>query len=297
MSPPQVSVVIVTWNSGPVIGDCLRSLQATLPPLSWELTVVDNASADNTVEVVRSVAPDARLVVNPTNRGLPAANNQGLRASTGAVYLICNPDVIFEPGAIATLIDVMARRGRAGWVVPRLAYEDGTTQTSVGDLPTLPEALLGRQATRFRRSSSRTTGYWWDDWSYDEECRIGRSHEAAYLVRRQAVDEVGLQDERYVLDWEGFDWTDRFRRAGWETWLAPTATVIHLGGASIRQVQYRWVMSTHRGMYLYFSDRRPKVWKPVLALTIGARALLKMALVGARVPMYQWAHRDRRTTA
>ncbi len=147
MSRPPVSVVIVTWNSAPVIEGCLLSLLHQLPA-DAELIVVDNASRDDTVAVVRQVAPRANVVVNTTNRGLAAANNQGMVTATGERFLICNPDVVFAPGALAAMVDVMDRHDRAAWVVPRLMYEDGTLQTSVGDLPTLSEALLGRQVAR-----------------------------------------------------------------------------------------------------------------------------------------------------
>ena len=290
---PLVSVVVVTWNSSTVVEGCLSSLRDTIAPLPWDVTVVDNGSTDSTPGKVRAIAPEARLIENETNRGLAAANNQGISGTRGRYVLICNPDVIFRPGAISAMVDLLERRPRCGWVVARLVYEDGAIQTSAGDLPTIKDALLGRQADRRRQPGIRA-GFWWDGWSHDEEVQVGRGHEAAYMVRRVAVDEVGLQDERYVLDWEGIDWTERFRRAGWETWFAPDAEVVHLGGDSIRQVPIRWIVSQHRGMYRYFSDRRPALWKPILAAAFGARAAAKAGATVVGLPMYQWAHRDRR---
>lgn len=285
-----ISVVIVTWNSAGVVGDCIRSLYRTAGELIGELTVIDNGSVDDTVAEVRAAAPDGRVIVNRTNRGLPAANNQGIRASNARFLLICNPDVVFRPGAVELMAQLLERRPEAGWVVPRLLHEDGTLQTSAGDLPRVRDALTGRQATR-HRSRGEPGGFWWDGWDHARERAVGRGHEAAYMVKRSAVDQVGLQDERYVLDWEGIDWTERFRRAGWQIWLAPGAEVVHLGGASIRRVPFRWIVSSHRGMYMYFSDRRPPVWRPVLAAAFGARAAFKLAMAAAGLPMYQLAHR------
>ena len=183
---------------------------------------------------------------------------------------------------------VMDRHPKAGWVVPRLLHEDGSLQTSAGDLPTLTETLLGRQAAR-RRSGGSTSGFWWDGWAHDQERQIGRGHECAYLVRRAAIDAVGLQDERYFLDWEGVDWSERFRRGGWETWLAPEAEVVHHGGTSIRQVPVRSTLLAHWGMFLYFSSRRPWFWTPPLAIAFGVRAMTKIGLLAAGVPMYRLA--------
>ncbi|MGI8751454.1 MAG: glycosyltransferase family 2 protein [Acidimicrobiales bacterium] len=282
-------MIVVTWNSKDVVEGCLRSIVDEPPNPPWEIIVVDNGSIDGTVDVVRRLAPSTRVIANPTNRGLAAANNQGLVAAEGSRLLICNPDVVFAPGAIDALDAALARHPKAGWVIPRLRYEDGRLQTSAGDLPSLAQAVFGRQVGR-RRSAGIPRGFWWDGWPHDEERAVGRGHEAAYLIRRQAVAEIGLQDEHYVLDWEGFDWTDRLRKAGWEVWLAPDANVVHLGGASIRQVPVRWVVSQHRGMYRYFSRRRPPWWRPGLAVVFGLRAMLKLSVLRAGMPLYQWAH-------
>ena len=295
MSAADVTAVVVTWNSAAVIGECLASIRSSTPAgLTVDVVVVDNGSSDDTLAVVEATAPGTRVMANRHNRGLPAANNQALAASDSPFVLICNPDVRLRPGSVAALLDVLNRRPRAGWVVPRLLYEDGRVQTSVGDLPSLTDAVLGRQVARRRARRGRRATFWQDGAHPEEETRIARGHEAAYLVRRSAVDAVGGQDERYVLDWEGFDWADRFTRAGWEIWFTPAAEIVHLGGTSIRQVPFRWIASQHRGMYRYFADRRPLPWRPFLAALFAARAGLKMALVGAKVPMYEWAHRGRR---
>jgi GT2 family glycosyltransferase len=286
---PDVSLVTVTWNSASVIEQFLDSLAAGCGRLACELIVVDNASSDSTVEIARSKMPDAKVIANADNRGLAAANNQGLALARAPLIAISNPDVVFHPGALESMAATLARRPRAGWVVPRMLYESGAVHTSAGRLPTLADAILGRIVARWL--SRNRESLWMDGWAHDEEREIERGHEAFYMVRREAVDEVGGQDERFVLDWEGPDWMDRFRRSGWEIWLCPDAEVVHLGGASIRQVPLRWIMSTHRGMYYYFSDRRPAGWKPVLAAVFATRGLLKAAMAMARLPMYEWAHR------
>jgi N-acetylglucosaminyl-diphospho-decaprenol L-rhamnosyltransferase len=283
--------VIVTWNSSDVILDCLESLKANPPSAPWEAIVVDNGSTDGTVELVGRSAPWVRVIANRTNRGLAAANNQGMLAARGDLLLISNPDVRFEPGAVETLVDVMVRRPRAAWVVPRLRYPDGAIQTSAGDLPTLMDALAGRQVQRRRYRDRPTAGAWWESWSHDTERRIGRGHECAYLVRRAAVEEVGLQDEEYRLDWEGVDWTARFRDAGWEIWFTPAAEAIHQGGASVRKAPVRWIIGSHRGMYRYFAARKPAALRPFLVAVIAARAAAKLAAVAVGVPMYERAHR------
>jgi N-acetylglucosaminyl-diphospho-decaprenol L-rhamnosyltransferase len=299
----NVSAVVVTWNCRDAAVQCVQSLVGA----DAEIIVVDNGSTDGTVDAVRTAgsarapgsaragsapapAGSVRVIANRTNRGLAAANNQGIVAATGDALLISNPDVVWGGGAVDAMVDVLRRRPRAAWVVPRLRYPDGAGMTSAGELPTLREALLGRQLAR-RAGRGSGAGVWWDGWAHDAERRIGRGHESAYLVRRAAVSEVGLQDERYRLDWEGVEWTRRMRSAGWEVWFTPAASVVHLGGVSIRQVPYRWVAWSHLGMYRYFADELPAVARPALAVAVGVRAALKAAGLLAGVDLYERAHR------
>jgi len=285
---PRLSVVIVNWNAGPALEACLRSIIEHPPSVLFEVIVVDNASTDGSAEEVARAHPSTRLIANRANRGLAAANNQGIVAARAEAILLSNPDVLFGPGAIDGMLATLHRHPRAAIVVPRLLYEDGSLHTSVGDLPTLREALAGRQAQR-RSAGSGASGFWWDEWAHDEERRVGRGHEAAYLVARRAVEEVGLQDERYFLDWEGIDWTARMAEAGWEVWFTPDAEVIHLGGVSIRQVPFRWIVRSHRGIYRYFATRHP-TWRPWLAPLLASRAAVKLA-AAAVTDVYERGHR------
>ncbi len=283
-----VSVVIVNWNSRDAVLGCLRALAEHSPDGGCEVVVVDNGSVDGSVEAIRRSFPSVRVIANSQNRGLPAANNQGIAATSAPFVLIANPDTIVQPGAVDAMVDVLNRHDRAAFAIPRLLYEDGELQVSAGEIPTFFEAILGR---RFQRRVSNTSGYWWDGWAHDEERAIGRGHEACYLVRRRAIEEVGLQDEAYVLDWEGTDWTARMRDAGWQIWFCPKAEVIHLGGVSIRQVQARWIISSHRGMYRFYRSRRPAALRPFIAATIAARAATKLIGSRLRLTTYEHGHR------
>jgi N-acetylglucosaminyl-diphospho-decaprenol L-rhamnosyltransferase len=288
---PEVSVVIVSWNSGDDLLACLRSLEANPPSVAWEAIVVDNGSSDGSIARVREELPWARVIANRRNRGLAAANNQGLLASRAPVAVISNPDVLYGPGSVDALLDLLGRRERAAFAVARLRDLDGAVQTSAGDLPSIAEALLGQRASRARGGHDQ--GMWWHGWSHDVERPIGRGAEACYAVRRQSVAEFGLQDERFVLDWEGVEWSARAREAGWEVWFCPRAVVTHAGGTSLGQAQSRWIVSTHLGMYRYFAPRISPGARPVLALAVLIRALAKLGAVTAGARLYDRAHRAR----
>lgn len=288
-----MSVVIVTWNSGADVLSCLRSLSENPPSGGWEAIVVDNGSSDGSITRVRKELPWVRLIVNRSNRGLAAANNQGIVSSRAPFILISNPDVIYRPGAIDALIDLLERRRRAAFAVAKLEHVDGALQASAGDLPSISEALLGRRLTNSRRRNG-PSGVWWHGWSHDEEREVGHGAEACYLVRREAIGEIGLQDERFVLDWEGLDWSARARDAGWQVWFCPAASVVHIGGVSLKQVPGRWIASTHVGMYLYLRRRLHPSLRPLLAAAIAVRAFAKLAFVTAGGSVYELSHHGRR---
>jgi len=182
---PCVSVVVVTWNSRDAVLDCLDALRANPPSVPWEAVIVDNASTDGTVDAIRHAAPWARVMANIDNRGLAAANNQDIAAGTAPLVLIANPDTTVKPGAVDALATVLARQPRAAFAIPRLRHPDGGLHVSAGDLPTLRDALLGRQVQRLRRQRGR--GFWWDGWAHDEERRIGRGHAGAKGGRATAT--------------------------------------------------------------------------------------------------------------
>lgn len=287
---PEVSLVIVTWNSGDDLLRCLRSLEQNPPTPDWEAIVVDNGSTDGSIAAAQAEFPWLRVIANGRNRGLAAANNQGIVASTAPFVLISNPDVLYSPGAIDALLDLLSRRPRAAFAVARLQGPAGELQTSAGDLPRLSEALVGKSLGS--RIGDRTrSGMWWDGWAHDEERPIGHGAEACYLVRRNAIADIGLQDERFVLDWEGVDWSARAAEAGWEVWFCPAAAVTHVGGRSVTRAGARWMASTHLGMYLYFRRRLPVVFRPVLASIVACRCLAKLAAVAAGIGVYELGQR------
>lgn len=286
---PQISVVIVNWNAGDELLACLSTLREHPPSRPWEVIVVDNASSDGSADGVRREFPWVRLIENSDNRGLAAANNQAMLLARGQWIVVSNPDVLYQSGAIDALVDLLQRRPRAAFAFARLINTDGSPQTSAGSLPRLREAVLGRQVIR-RRARAEGEGFWWDGWAHDREQRIGHGLEACYAVRREALIQIGPQDERFWLDWEGIDWCARGDALGWEAWFCPEAEVVHLGGASIRKAELRWVVASHRGMYHYFAKRWSPSARPLLAALFSARGVAKGVAVLAGGRMYDRAH-------
>jgi GT2 family glycosyltransferase len=223
---PDVGVVVVTHNAVPWIERCLDSIRGE------EVVVVDNGSTDGTVEVVREQLPEA-LVIEQENAGLAAGWNAGIRRTGGRYVLVLNADAWLTDGALRRLVSYADDHPDAAIVGPRLLNPDGSLQRSVRGFPTLWRLateyfFLRKLAPRSRALNAFYAGGFGHDEAREADFLMG----ACMLVRRQAIDQVGLLDEAFFLFSEETDWAYRFREAGWKVLFFPGAECVHVGGAS-----------------------------------------------------------------
>jgi N-acetylglucosaminyl-diphospho-decaprenol L-rhamnosyltransferase len=229
----DAAVVVVTYDALPWVEQCLESV-AGVPTV-----VVDNGSRDGTVELVRRRFPDVR-VIESENRGLGAGWNTGIRATESRYVLILNADAWMAEGALGRLVAFADTRPKAAVVGPRLLNTDGTLQRSVRGYPT-----PWRLATEYfflRKLAPRTAAlnaFYAGGFDHDEVQEVEVVMGACMLVRREAIDDVGLLDEDFFLFSEETDWCYRFRRAGWSVVFFPGAECFHVRGASHAGRLYR----------------------------------------------------------
>lgn len=248
-----VAVLVVTWNSAAVLPDFLASLPAAMAGVDWRLVVADNDSADDTVAVLRALAPDATLVQTGRNAGYAAGINAALDAAArweGGVgaAMVCNPDIRMGEGCARLLLDdlgaPLADGSRVGVSVPVLYEEDGTLVRSLrrepGVLRALGEAVIGnRRAGRFPLLGELVT----DPAAYTAPTRADWATGALMALSRECLDACGRWDESFFLYSEETEYCLRARDAGFATRLAPRAGAVHLGGDS--QVSpYLWTLLT-----------------------------------------------------
>ncbi|HWH55440.1 MAG TPA: glycosyltransferase family 2 protein [Gaiellaceae bacterium] len=223
---PDVSVVVVTYNSRDWIERCLESVRGN------ETIVVDNGSADGTVELVREKFPEAR-VVEQENVGMGAGNNTGMRLASGRYYLLLNSDAWVLGDAIERLVEFADAHPDAAVVGPRLLNPDGSLQRSARSFPTLWRLSTEYLFLRKLAPRSRALNAFYEGgFAHDEVRSVDWLFGACLLVRRDAADEVGLFDEDFFMFSEETDWCYRFRQAGWQVYFFPGAEVVHVGGAS-----------------------------------------------------------------
>lgn len=235
----DVAVVVVTFDALPWIERCLRSVAA------YPVVVVDNGSSDGTPEVVRERFRDVELVPFE-NRGLAAGWNEGIRRTRGDYVLILNADAWALDDGVARLVAFADEHPAAAVVGPRLVNLDGSLQRSVRGFPTLwrlatEYLFLRKLAPRSELLNAFYAGGFAHDRPREAEFVMG----ACMLVRRAAIDEVGLLDEDFFLFSEETDWCFRFVRAGWKVLFTPDAQFAHVGGASHRGRMFREQVKGH----------------------------------------------------
>lgn len=295
---PSVSIVIVSWNTREILRDCLRSIIEDAGPVSYEVIVVDNASADDSVEMVRREFPDVRLIENADNRGFAAANNQGIAVAEGRYVLLLNSDTIVLDQAIAKTVAFADARPDAGIVGCRVLNGDRTLQPTCFMYPSLFNMLLSSTYLYKLWPKSRLFGReqmtWWQR---DDVREVDVVTGCFMLVRREAIDQIGVMDERFFMYAEETDWCYRFKEAGWKVLFTPAGEIIHLGGQSSNRVRVEmtvqlrlsilhFIRKHHCGIYhwlacqlvlLFFVLRIP-AWLVVYAVGRERREMAKSKL-------------------
>ena len=259
----MLSAVVVSWNVREPLRACLAALRAEGSGCLGEVFVVDNASSDGTAAMVAAEFPEAHLVRNPENAGFARACNQAMRQATGAYICLLNPDAEVCPGALGGLVAFMDAHPRAGAAGPRLLNPDGSLQPNGGPFPGLAATFL--RATRVSSLRRRwfERRFLWGREGFEREARVDQVSGACLVLRRGALDAVGMLDEGYFLYYEEVDWLLRARRLGWETWYVPSACVIHRWGASTKQLPDAALRHLADSQRRYFTKHAPPLLRPL----------------------------------
>jgi len=240
----RLSIIIVTWNVREQVRDCLLSLDVAHLPDDWEVILLDNASQDETVAMVRADFPTVHLIASEENLGFGAGNNRAAAHARGDYLLLLNPDTLVSQKAILTLLDFMDAHPRAGACSSQLHLPDGSPQPyTFGKDPKLGYLL--------RRGWQRLVhGRMLHDWDLDFPQQMPWVSGAAMLVRREAWEEVGGFDEGFFMYFEDNDLCLRMRERGWEIWYNPDVSIIHLGGQSAQHMAFSG--RTYQQSLIYF---------------------------------------------
>jgi N-acetylglucosaminyl-diphospho-decaprenol L-rhamnosyltransferase len=225
----KLVIVVVSYNTASLLANCLRSIPDGAGSITHVVVVVDNASTDGSAQMVAEQFPGIRLICNTDNVGFARANNQAIRTTQSEYVLLLNSDTIARPDALAGLVRFMDQWPQAGAAGPRLLRPDGKPQPYAFGGDPRPGYLLARAANRllFRR--------YLHDWATEAVQEVDWVSGACMLVRRAAIEQIGLLDEKMFMYFEDNEWCFRLRRADWQVYYNPQVAITHLGGQSARR--------------------------------------------------------------
>ena len=265
----MISILIANWNTRELLRACLLSLRENLRDIDHEIIVVDNASHDESAQMVRDEFPEVCLLVNDQNEGYARANNQAFELSRGEWVWLLNSDTEIFPNAAQELLKMFEQSdsgkstqsstrysAKIGAVASALIdARDGTIQGSCRTFPS-PRALW-TEATNLQKifKRSRKFGFYrYGDWSMKTAREIEQPMTSSLLVRRAAIEDVGgLFDEQFPIFFNDVDLCFRLQQRGWKIVFCPQSRVKHWGGASTNQNKPAMIRESHRAMEAFYA--------------------------------------------
>ena len=229
---PDITIVLVNYNTGHLLDRLFSTLAAARGNLKIQTIVVDNASRDHSVEILRSKYPAVELIENTINVGFGRANNQAVPRMRGRYLLLLNTDAFVSPDTLGKTVSFMDLNSRCGILGVKLVGEDGSLQPSCRFFPTpwnvfLAANGLGRYFPHTRLVDDMS-------WDHDRHRQCDWVPGCYYLVRREVIDQIGLFDPKFFLYYEEVDHCRRAHQAGWNVTYYANTEVEHIGGESAK---------------------------------------------------------------
>lgn len=230
----DLSIVIVSFNTKEILADCLKSVKIAIKNLEAEVYVVDNNSSDATAEMVSANFPWVKLIANKENLGFAKANNQALKKSKGKYILVLNPDTTVPADALTKMIDFMEKHQDVGVSTCKIELAiGGLDKDARRHFPTPWRAFTHFSGlSKIFKGSKLFDQYYVGYKSPDEQQELDACVGAFMMVRKSAMDKVGLFDEDFFFYGEDLDWCWRFREKGYKIIYTPIAKIMHYKGAS-----------------------------------------------------------------
>lgn len=252
----QTSVIIVNYNAGRFLSDCVRSVLASTVPV--EVIVVDNRSSDNSVDFLRRDLPGEdrlKIIENKENLGFAKANNIALPFAQGDYVLFLNPDCLIQPDTLARMLTVMEKHPQAGMAGCLIRNPDGSEQAGCRRAVPTPWWTFVRLTglCKFSKYHPKLNSFVQKDTPLPTEpTEIEAISGAFMLVRRSALEKVGPLDEGYFMHCEDLDWCMRFRQSGFPILFVPDVEILHVGGVSSASRPALVEYYKHRGMVRFY---------------------------------------------
>jgi N-acetylglucosaminyl-diphospho-decaprenol L-rhamnosyltransferase len=271
------AAVVVNYETGPLLTQCVRSILADTSAGEPELVVVDNGSSDDSIARLQRELPQVLVVHAPGNVGYARGVNLGTAATRAPVVAVLNADTELGVGTAAALLDRLDRDERVGAIGPRVCNTDGSDYPSARSVPSVVDAVGHGVLGLFRPRNRFTRRYRQLDADPARPRSVDWLSGAAIWLRRRALDDVGGWDERYFMYMEDIDLCARLSAAGWQIVYDPGGRVHHVQGASTSRRPYRMLLEHHRSAWRYATTRFTG-WRRILLPFTACYLVLRAAL-------------------
>ena len=232
----ELSICIVNWNVRELLKACLNSIFNNTKGISFEVIVVDNASSDGSVDMVRKEFPQVKLIANGSNAGFTRANNQALKIAQGRYVMFLNPDTELKGNSLATMVNFMHAHKDCAALGPKLLNSDGSLQRSCKTFPSLISMLFNALFLDSIFPRSKVFGghfmAWWD---FNHTREVDQPMGSALMVKKEVLDSAGWFDENIFIWFDEVDLCYRIKKAGWKIYFTPDAQIIHHLSRSFKQ--------------------------------------------------------------
>lgn len=288
---PDLSIAMVSLNCRGVLEDCLDSLRESDPALTHEIILVDNGSADGTLELVRAQYPEVQVVENAENLGFLKGTNQGIRLSRGRFVLWLNPDTILRPDSLTQMTDFLNAHPKAGIVGPKVLNADGSFQPQCKRGMPTPAASLAYYAKldRVFPNSPVLGQYLLRHLPEDAANPVDAVSGSCLMARRDVVDDIGLLDEDLKQWGEDIEWCVRAKKHGWEVWYNPASVITHLKGQGGRHsMPYQAARDMHYTMWVFYQKYFQAQSSPATSAAVWAGIQASLFAALARI----WTQRS-----
>lgn len=249
----DISIIIVSYNTKDITLRCIRSIYHYTEKTSIEIIVIDNASRDGSVDAIRREFKEVLIIENKDNLGFSKANNIGIKQAKGEYICLVNSDIELIENTFDMMYEFMEKNPSIGVAGPKTVNKDQRISPNVKRLPTLwncfcDSFFLSKALSRFPLFEGREV----KNFNFNEQKNIEVLAGCFMLIRRQALNEVGLLDESFFFYGEDTDWCKRFGDNRWQIYYWPATTVIHLENASSKKENIRFLKELEKADLQYW---------------------------------------------
>ncbi len=258
MAENFIRIIIISWNNGVTLQNCLESIKKADPALLLSVVLVDNHSTDGSISFVRKSFPEISIIENSENLGFAKAVNQGLRKTNANYILLLNPDAQIFPDTISRLIEFMEKKPEVGIVGPKVLAPDQTLELSFGMFPTLWAEYIQRK--RYYQLERKEPGVL--KW-LEKQTKIPRDVDwvsgVCLVTRREVIEKIGVLDDHFFMYFEDIDFCYRAKDAGWRVCYVPSPQILHDRGTSMRQ-NFAGIKAEYRESQTYYYQKYGTLW-------------------------------------